>query len=598
MTTAPLLAHDPVLAGLLEAASGPSGPLGPDLHLMTLLRHLPGRRAALLADRLGTPVVVKVFASPRARGNHRRLVALARSGLAPITPEAVAVGADGHVGVVSFTPGQVLDSVSDAEFVEGSSGAGLALARLHRSAAVLDRSWTWQDEIDQLVRRAPISLLAVARCARRRPLPEAPLVPSHRDFHPRQVILATTGTVRLIDFDDTAMAPAGLDVGNMVAHLHREATVHGRPGPVVEAAVRAFLVAYGTPPTDLQQWVQLSLIRLACLAETRHLDRDQRDALLKLARPTFAAAPPSRATLPSGLPSDLPSGLPSGHADRPVRFEERPDGSRVVIKRFHNGDGAEVHDGMRRLWESSFGARRRPRPGMPAPLGWSSGRHELAMELMPGEPVAHRGSLGSSLEVAEEAGRLLADLHASSVGVQRRRPLHRLLRSAARKVAERRDEPGAAEFASTLEVLELALGQQPDEGPLVLSHGDFSPRNLMQTGTGLVLIDFDRVQMAAPARDLAYWGAWLWTTHVLGGGSPEDSWQLAEPFNAAYLRHATAGTAPAPSVLALHRALALVRIAHGWSALRGDAAAVSRILVEARRQLVPTLPEVGRALHH
>ena len=568
-----LLGDDAVLTAHLETALQEQGPLDRVLEPTTLLRHLPGRRAALLAQRDSTLVVVKVFASPRARGNHRRLGELCRAGLAAITPASLGVAADGHVGVLSYTPGRVLDTVTDEELLLGASGAGLALGRLHRSQAQLDRSWTWRDEVDQLVRRAPGSLLPVAWGAQRRPLPDGALVPSHRDFHPRQVVLGDDGTVRLIDLDDAAMAPAGLDVGNMVAHLRREAIVNGRPPTIVELAVQAFLAGYGGRPADLQQWVQLALIRLAGLAETRHRDPAQRDALLTLVGPTLTASDPHTSV------------VATGHADRPVRVERRPGAVPVVVKEYRSGNGAEVHEAMQRLWESSFGARRIPRPGMPRPLTWSPSRRSLTMEHLSGDAVATRGELGASLTVADDAARLLADLHASGVGVERCRPLHRLVRSAARKARDRSAGPAAGDFAATLVALEEAVGDQPPEDAVVLTHGDFSPRNLLRTPSGLALIDFDRVQLAAPARDVAYWGAWLWTTSVLSGAPAGPSWALSDPFTTAYGRYAVPGTAPDDRVLAFHRALALVRIAHGWSSLGTDPEAVGTVLAEARRQV-------------
>ncbi|MFZ2504542.1 MAG: phosphotransferase [Nocardioides sp.] len=121
-----------------------------------------------------------------------------------------------------------------------------------------------------------------------------------------------------------------------------------------------------------------------------------------------------------------------------------------------------------------------------------------------------------------------------------------------------------------------AAGHDLPEEELVVSHGDFSPRNLLQADAGLVLIDFDRVQHASPWRDVGYWTAWLWATAVLGGESPARGWALGETFVAAY--RATTGRRPDPRQLAWHQAAALVRITHGWGALRGDAAGRDRML--------------------
>ena len=86
--------------------------------------------------------------------------------------------------------------------------------------------------------------------------------------------------VGFIDLDDCALAPPGLDVGNMVAHLRREALVGRRRDEVAARAVSAFLEAYGAAPPDLSTWVVLALARLAGLAETHHGSRTERNALL------------------------------------------------------------------------------------------------------------------------------------------------------------------------------------------------------------------------------------------------------------------------------------------------------------------------------
>jgi Ser/Thr protein kinase RdoA (MazF antagonist) len=80
------------------------------------------------------------------------------------------------------------------------------------------------------------------------------------------------------------MAPRGLDVGNMVGHLVRESVTGRRPASVTEAATAAFLEGYGASDdldaATLAAWTTLSLVRLAALAETRHQDPAQRDALV------------------------------------------------------------------------------------------------------------------------------------------------------------------------------------------------------------------------------------------------------------------------------------------------------------------------------
>ncbi len=579
MTTMPVTLADPAVADLLDRALRLPGPPWQSLGLVRVLRQVPNRRATVLGSLDGAPVVIKVFASPRARGNHRRLAALADAGLTDVVPASLRVDDSGHVGVLDYRPGTVLDTVDDATFVPACAAAGRTLARLHASSAPLDRVWGHDAETAQLLRRAPATTRAQAERAAALPIDEAaPLVCTHRDFHPRQVVVDDGRPVRVafIDLDDAAMAPAGLDVGNMTAHLRREAVSGRRSRAVAEAAIEAFLSGYGPPPADLATWEVLALTRLAGLAETRHDRPDERDALLALL-PEHVRATATEA--------DTVSEVVTGHTDRPVRIRVLPSGHRVVLKRYVSADGAGIHDSMLDLWSSSFGARRAPGPGMPEPLGFEALSGELAMSHVSGEPLGSRGGLGLAVARADEVAALLADLHGSGVVVPRERRRSALLRSAARKSTAHPDGPVGAAFIAALAAVRDAWADgagEPDE--LVVCHGDFSPRNLLCAEQGLVLIDFDRLQMSHPLRDVAYWSAWLWTTATMSReASSTEAWRLSDGFLTAYAARTGLDLHRLARELAVHQALGLIRIAHGWSALRSDPASVQRVLAMAIR---------------
>ena len=251
-----------------------------------VLRHLPGRRIAVLAELDGRTVVVKVFASPRARGNARRLLSLAATPVAGLVPAVVGCDHSGHVLAVGYRDGVIPDDLPDTVYARHFSAVGRALRHLHDSGADLDRAWGRDEEVAQLVRRRVPATAGLVRHleASTQWLRSAPMVPSHRDFHPRQVVVTADDAIALIDLDDAAMAPRGLDVGNMVAHLVRERLTGRRPAAVAEAATAAFLEGYGGSDdlgaATLEAWTTLSLVRLAALAETRHQDPAQRDALV------------------------------------------------------------------------------------------------------------------------------------------------------------------------------------------------------------------------------------------------------------------------------------------------------------------------------
>ena len=277
--------------------------------------------------------------------------------------------------------------------------------------------------------------------------------------------------------------------------------------------------------------------------------------------------------------------LADRHADRPVRLETR-GADQVVVKRYLAGGAATVYADMGALWSSPFGESRRP-PGMPRPIGLDVTRAEVEMAYLAGEPIGSRGQLGLSVQLLPEVGRLLADLHGSGVAVHRRRGPAALLRSARRKVEELGRTVGSnVDHRETVglarQVVKSLAAAVPATAELVVSHGDFSPRNVLLTPQGLALIDFDRLQMAAPERDISYWGAWTWVTMLTSGLQP--SWQVADDLALAY-----SDVRPQPSTdrstTAFYRALALLRIAHGWSALQAAPTTSALVLREALRQV-------------
>lgn len=268
----------PWAGGLNEAVPG--------ARVESVLRYLPGRRVTTLVEYEGELAVVKVFASPRARGNARRLRAFAASPTAALVPIVLGCDAAGHVLAITYRHGVLPASLSDTEYPACFSRVGAALRRIHDSGTELDREWSWQQETAQLRRGAvPATAdLVDTLVASTGWLAGAPLSPAHRDCHPRQVVVATDGTVAFIDLDDAAMGPRGLDVGNLLGHLIRERIIGARSVRATVEASEAFLDGYG-PCAELDEgvltgWTSLAVARLAGLAESRHRDLAQRDALV------------------------------------------------------------------------------------------------------------------------------------------------------------------------------------------------------------------------------------------------------------------------------------------------------------------------------
>ena len=222
---------------------------------------------------------------------------------------------------------------------------------------------------------------------------------------------------------------------------------------------------------------------------------------------------------------------------------------------------------------------------MPEPVARpvaDASRDELWMSFVAGRQMATRTDLGDTLSRLDDVARLLADLNRSGVVVPHRRTAARLLLSLRRK----RDAVGgrlAAHVESVVVRLELSM---PQDERLVVNHGDFSPRNVIVSGHGLVLIDFDRLQMADPVHDVAYFGAWLWATdRVLGR---DGSWRPGDELargHAAELDELEDGRDDDERrhALAFHRSVGLVRIATSWTWMRDHPDVAAGVLGEAQR---------------
>ena len=174
-----------------------------------------------------------------------------------------------------------------------------------------------------------------------------------------------------------------------------------------------------------------------------------------------------------------------GHANRPVIVD--PD-TQTVTKQYTETDGSVIFQEMQALWSSPFGETH---GHMPRPLGFDPGSNTVTMSLVPGAAIGTRGDLGSTFQRLDHVVELITRLHESGVTVLRRRDAAHLVRSLGRKAATMSPDFGR--------VVELLASTTIDEPNLVVSHGDFSPRNLIDAPTGLVLIDFDRLQMSSPA---------------------------------------------------------------------------------------------------
>jgi aminoglycoside phosphotransferase len=255
------------------------------------------------------------------------------------------------------------------------------------------------------------------------------------------------------------------------------------------------------------------------------------------------------------------------HADRPVTIE-RHKGRDVVVKTYAEADASSIFESMNRLWAAPFGHAYRH---MPEPIA-QDGR-SITMSFARGREIASRGDLGTIAEHLNEIAQLLARLHNSLVVVPTMRPASKLIRSVARKQADL-STLLADRYAEAVATL-TAISRPREE--LVVSHGDFSPRNLMANEGALVLIDFDRLQMAGRGRDVCYLGAWCWVTTMQI--TDTGSWSLGDSFQAEYTKRS--GQPVSDGETRFHRAAGLLRIAASWSALATRPDLARRVIDEA-----------------
>ena len=169
--------------------------LCPAAEIGVILRYLAGRRVATKVTTDVGSAVLKVFARPRARGNHRRMQVLAASPAAALVPPSFGADSSGHVSLVGWMPGQVLDQLPDTDFVRRRGARRRALAGLHGAAPCSTANGRSRRRLAcRSGARAPQRPAAVGRTrfAASGAL-ETPLVPSHRDCHPRQVVCERGG---------------------------------------------------------------------------------------------------------------------------------------------------------------------------------------------------------------------------------------------------------------------------------------------------------------------------------------------------------------------------------------------------------------------
>jgi hypothetical protein len=226
---------------------------------------------------------------------------------------------------------------------------------------------------------------------------------------------------------------------------------------------------------------------------------------------TLLASPPPLDALPPGRAQVLTRSVVHASRSRPVvRWTVSLDSGSgtstllaVIGKGYRAGGGEQAWRLLRSLRQAGFDASEFM---VPAPYGFDPSRQLLSQEEAPSTTLHSllNGDPRSAAPEAGRAGRWLARLHhvrgvqAPDLAADFERlklaeyaaALAGLLPRAAARVAE----------LTTATIEELARV----DGPHVLTHGDFQPKNIHLDRYRFVVIDFDRAAWAPAGRDLGH----------------------------------------------------------------------------------------------
>jgi hypothetical protein len=177
----------------------------------------------------------------------------------------------------------VFELLETSELTDAARVAGMCLAELHRSSTRWNKLHDRRRELDTLQAWISAATLGVpglgstlsstlsSLTRTSHTLPEASLVPSHRDFYDKQLVVHD-GTGTVLDLETASQAEPELDVANFLAHLELR-QFQGRTHEFRDAT-EAFVNGYSTrvPGVDerrLDWYLASSLLRLACVYSFR-----------------------------------------------------------------------------------------------------------------------------------------------------------------------------------------------------------------------------------------------------------------------------------------------------------------------------------------
>lgn len=209
----------------------------------------------------------------------------------------------------------------------------------------------------------------------------------------------------------------------------------------------------------------------------------------------------------------------------------------LIGKAYYRGDGTRTYDVMKELWAEGFADD--PELSIAEPLAWIPDLQLLLQGQADGCALyEYLNDPASALDDVTATGRWLAKLHTTRAGTIAPLPLDHESRKLSTYCTELAlAMPGSARRIEELTEAVLSLLAGADPAVLVPTHGDYQPKNIYVSSGRVTVIDWDRVALAHPARDLAHFLGQSMTMSFSRTGSFDAIAAWNDAFLDGYRRH-------------------------------------------------------------
>lgn len=176
----------------------------------------------------------------------------------------------------------------------------------------------------------------------------------------------------------------------------------------------------------------------------------------------------------------------------------------VIGKAYYRGEGTRTYDVMRELWAQGFAED--PDLRIAEPLAWIPDLYLLLQGPAPGRALYEQlDDPAKALDDVRATGRWLAKLHTTRVRTIPSLPLdHETQKLSTYCSGLSQVLPGSAARIAALTTSVLHALAGTEHALAVPTHGDYQPKNIYVSSGQVTVIDWDRVALAHPARDVAH----------------------------------------------------------------------------------------------